>query len=139
MNPIKTLLILIASLGVLGCSDSPTGPGSEPIYFSGTLSSLGSETFFFDTAEDVIRVTLTELTPILVDVTGGLSIPEPSVGFSLGEVSENSCVATFVDSMSVGDSFAFELFRTGYFCVILYDSGAFLADSTYQFTLVVDP
>ena len=130
-------LIFATLFTQVGCgSDSPTGLAEQPIILTGLLAYQGSEVLNFTLDDDeIIRIDIVELTPVLVDITNNPNFV-PTIGFGLGTPLEGACITTQRSAAQEGGFFIFGL-NAGNYCLRLSDTGFFPEDAIVKYTLSI--
>ena len=130
-------LIVVTSLVTLGCGgETPTSLKDQPIILTGTLAYQQTVDLSFSLESDeIIRIDIVELQPVLVDVTNNPNFVA-TIGFGLGQLVEGACITRQRLAAQEGGVFTFGL-NNGDYCIQLADTGFFPKDAIVKFTLSI--
>ena len=129
--------LLFAALLALGCGDDPTGPDRTEL-LTGTLRYGQSVQHNFHVNHlGNLRVTLIELRPVFIDVTG---LNPANLGISMGLGSpgaDGTCNVTAFQALILDRTISLGL-DTGNYCALLSDSGNLPEDGTVAYTIELE-
>ncbi|MDX1644428.1 MAG: hypothetical protein R3244_08750 [Thermoanaerobaculia bacterium] len=133
------LLAALAGLVLAGCGDdSPATPDGQPLVFSGDLEQGGNVNHVLDlTREGTIRLSLTELTPVLIELPPGGELGTLRIGVGLGDISSGTCRRTFATNLSEGQVLTV-LLNDPARCLLVFDNGSLPEDAVVAYTVVVE-
>lgn len=130
------VVALAATLAACG-DDSPSTPGGEPLVFSGQLEQAGRVTHTLNLVrEGMIRIELTELTPVLIELPPGGELGTLRIGIGLGDLTSGTCVRTFATGLSEGETLSVLLTDPAR-CLLVFDNGSLPEDAVVAYTVTV--
>ncbi len=132
-------LALLVALTLAGCGDdSPATPDGQPLVFSGELEQGGSVSHVLNLVrEGTLRLSLTELTPVLIELPPGGELGTLRIGVGLGDISSGTCRRTFATGLSEGQVLTVLLTDPAR-CLLVFDNGSLPEDAVVAYTVVVE-
>ena len=140
LRQLTLLLSIVGSLAFLGaCADDPaTTPGGEPIVFTGRLKQgerINRPLLLEE--EGTIRIEVTDLTPVLIELPPEASLPSLTMGVGIGTLGGEECNITFGSSLAEGDNMTVLVEGTTK-CLLFFDDGSLPLDAIISYTVMVD-
>lgn len=130
---------LAAAVLLAGCGDDPvTTPGGDPLIYLGVLETGGRiEEPLVLAEEGTVRIELTDVTPIFVELGVEGELPLFSLGVGLGDDSSGSCAITFGTSLLEGESLTV-LVEDTMLCLLVFDDGSLPPDAVISYTVTIE-
>ncbi len=133
---------LVATPLLVGCDNSPT----EPIpswEFKGLLRQEQRTNHFFSMPEsDVVRITLADVRPVLIELPDGEEPAALVLGVALGRVTTDAeslgCSVTLPLPARIGGSILVSLEQQQY-CIVVWDPSNLPPGGIVEYTVTVDP
>jgi len=131
-------LVAVWALVLAGCDNGPSAPSVDTFTFRGELVTDGRQIHNFALPDfEIVRVQLTDVRPILFEVTG--INPSPLIGVGVGHLAEDGeCATTSSGSFREGGFRVFGLTADEY-CLRVFDPNSFPEDALVEYTVIVEP